>query len=129
MPVNTSSGEQKLSMKQQRLITALCSGHTITAAARIADCNEKTAHIWLKQTHVQAAYQEAQNEMFSQALKSLLHVVEDAVKTLKTIMIDQDQPASARIRAAQILLEQAIEIHKVSDLEAKIAELEQAVKE
>ena len=128
MPANTSE-QQKTTPKQDVFIQALLAGNSIVTAAKIAGCNEKTAHAWLKLPHVQDAYRTAQRTVFDESLSHLMTDVQDACATLKTIMKDSEVSASVRVRAAQIILEQAIEIHKVSELEAKIAELEALVKE
>lgn len=128
MPVNTSQ-EAKTTPKQDTFIQALLAGQTIVTAAGIAGCNEKTAHAWLKLPHVQKAYKEAQHHIFDEAILHIMSDIDEARTTLKAIMKDEEASPSVRVRAAQIILEQAIEAHKVSVLETKIAELEELVKE
>lgn len=129
MPANTSSEEQKTTPKQDLFIQALLAGNSIVTAASTAKCNEKTAHQWLKQSHVQKAYRDAQRQVFNDALGQLMLDVGEARDTLKEVMKDSSAPHSARVRAAQILLEQSIKVHEISELEEKIVELEQLVKE
>ena len=130
MPQNVSAtGEKALSPKQNTLISALLAGHTITVAAAAAGVNQKTAHAWLKLPHVQSAYQVAQKELFDEALAGLRLKVQKAIDTLDRNMSSDEVPASSQIRAAQIVIEQAIAVHKMSELEAKVAELERAVKD
>ncbi len=126
MQGNTSS--EQVSPKQQKLIAALLAGQTIQNAASTAGCNEATAHAWLKLEHVRQAYNNAKRALFDEALSGLMLDVSEARATLRDIMKDAGAPHSSRVRAAQILLEQAIESHKMSELEAKIAELEDLVK-
>lgn len=133
MPANTSSArlkeEQKTTPKQDLFIQALLAGNPIVIAASAAKCNEKTAHAWLKLPHVQKAYRDAQHQVFSEAVNQLMLDTGDARSTLKEIMKDTGNPAGVRVRAAQIILEQSIQIHKMEELEQKIAELEELVKE
>lgn len=102
---------------------------SIVAAAQAAGVNDKTARRWLKLPHFQAAYKAAQKALFDEALSALLSGVDTAINTLKRNMTSEDVPPSTQVRAAQIWLEQAISLHKMSDLEQKIAELELFMKE
>ena len=126
----SSNGEdQALTTKQEQLIMLLVSGVNVSAAAHNASIGERTAYRWLKLPHFQAAYKAAQRQLFDQALTGLMLKVDKAITTLDRHMDGEDTPASSQIRAAQLVLEQAINIHKMAELEAKYAELEQLVKQ
>lgn len=127
--IDQDTPETSLTARQETFITALLSAPSIIEATRIAGIGEKTGRRWLQLPHVQAAYQAAQREVFDSSLTTLKLAVHDAVSTLSKLMKDEETPATSRIRAAQIILEQSIELHKMSELEQKIAELEQLVKE
>jgi DNA-binding transcriptional MerR regulator len=99
---------------------------SIVDAAKIAGCAEKTAHAWLKLAQVQHAYRAAQQSMFEDAMRLLATDVNEARKTLRSVMTDIATPAATRVRAAQIIIEQSINLQKLSELEQKIAELETA---
>lgn len=131
MSVNVSPEpeSESLSSKQQKLIAALLSGVTILDASKSIGIAEKTAHAWLKLPHVQAAYRDAQRSLFDASLSRLMLYTDDAIKTLHSIAKDQEETASSRVRAAQIILEQAIESHKMSELEQKIEQLERLIAE
>jgi phage terminase small subunit len=124
-----SEQQQQLTAKQQKLITSLLSGIAIIDASKDAGISEKTAHAWLKLPHVHAAYQEAQQTIFDETLRLLMSDVNDARLTLRTIMKDESAPHGNRVRAAQIIFEQAMSIHKMSELDQKIAALEAIVQE
>jgi hypothetical protein len=115
--------------KQDTFIQAQLAGNSIVASAKIAGCNEKTAHAWLKLPSVQKAYRDAQHVLFNEALAGLMLDVGEARATLLAIMKDSEATPSVRVRAAQILLEQSIQIHKCSEIEAKLTELESLVKD
>jgi hypothetical protein len=126
MSVNVSPGEnteQQLSPKQESLIALLLAGVSIVAAAKSVGIAEKTAHKWLKLAHFQAAYKAAQKAIFNQALTGLMLKTSKAINTLDRHMDSELTPAAVQVRAAQIILEQAIDIHKTAELEEKIAEL------
>lgn len=118
----------ELTPKQERLIEALLAGHNITLAAKVAGVADKTARRWLKLAHFQAAYKAAQKQIFDQALAGLMLKVDKAIACLDRNMDGEEVPASTQVRAAQIVIEQAVANYKMSELEAKYAELEQLVK-
>jgi phage terminase small subunit len=130
MPVNASPREEKqLSAKQEKLILELVAGKTIKDAAISACVNEKTAHIWLKQPAFKSALQAAKQELFDERLDMLKNGISIALKTLAKHMTDEDTPANVQVRAAQIWLEQALEVHKAAELVQRTVELERLLKE
>ncbi len=127
MSENVSS---ELSPQQDQLISLLLAGIAINAAAKQVGINEKTAHRWLKLKHFQQAYKAAQKALFDQALTGLMLKVDKAIETLdRNMNADINTPASVQVRAAQIVLEQAISVHKTAELEQKILELEEYIQE
>ena len=122
--------EAVLTQKQEALIELLLTGITITAAAKELKVNESTARRWLKLDHVKKAYRRARQEVFDDRLSLLRDGVQVAIKTLATCM-DPKQTKSefVRCQAAGKWLDTALEIYKAGQLEAKIAELEDILKE
>jgi hypothetical protein len=51
----------------------------------------------------------------------------DAANTLDTLMNDQDVRPYVRAQCASILLETGIKVHSLSELEAKLQQLEEAI--
>jgi phage terminase small subunit len=120
--------DQQLNAKQEAFLTAYLASSNITIAAKTSGMADKTARRLVKQPAFQAAYHQAKRELFNQALDGLREHVDKAIKTLARHMDAEETPPGAQIRAAQIYLEQAIQVHKMSELEEKYAELEQLVK-
>lgn len=118
-----------LTAKQETFIMAMLSAPSIVEAARITGINEKTARRWLKLPEVRTAYQGAQREVYDASLTTLKLAVHDAVSVLTQTMKDELTPASTRVRAAQIVIEQAVELQKMSELEQKLVELEQRLQQ
>ncbi len=125
--MNDTNAEE-LTPKQDQLIELLLAGVNISAAARQLKIGNKTAYRWLKLNHFQTAYKTAQRALFDQALTGLLGKVDKAIETLDRNMSAPEAVASTQVRAAQIILEQAIGIYKVGELETKVAELEQLLR-
>lgn len=119
---------QPLNTKQRAFVAAMLTSPSIVAAAREADIAEKTAHQWLKLPSIQDALDDAHRNLFNTSLSELRGAARQAIKTLTRHMTDDETPPHAQIRAAAIILEQSIALHKISELEKKIAELENLVK-
>lgn len=122
-----TGNDQALSPKQEMLIAELIGGNNITIAAKVAGIGDKTARRWLKLPHFQQAYKAAQKQVFETALAALLLKVEKAVDTLDRNMDSVEAPAAAQIRAAQIVLEQANNVHKMREMEERLGALENLV--
>lgn len=120
--------QRGLSAKQEAFLTAYLVSSNITIAAKTSGMSDKTARRLVKLPAFQGALKEAQRELFNDALQGLRAHVDTAIKTLVRHMSAEDTPAGSQIRAAQIYLEQAIAVHKMTELEEKYAELEQLVK-
>jgi len=121
----TDSQAERLTPKQEQVIALLLAGLTITAAAAQTGIGEKTAHRWIKLPHFQAAYRDAQKEMFDEALARLRELVPDALATLRRHINAEVEPTAAtQLRAALGSIAQSVQLHKVADLEARIVELE-----
>lgn len=121
--------QQGLNAKQEAFLTAYLACSNITVAAKTAGMADITARRLVKQPAFQAALKTAQRELFNDALQGLREHVETAIKTLVRHMTSEETPPNVQVRSAQIYLEQAINIHKMSELEEKYTELEQLVKQ
>jgi phage terminase small subunit len=117
----------KTTPKQDAFIQAMLAGKSIVDAAKASGISIRTAHRWLSLPHIQEAQKRAKQQIFDKAISQLMLDVEKARSTLTSIMDDTSAPCGARVRAAQILLEQSISIHKMGELEQGIAELKEKV--
>jgi hypothetical protein len=73
-----------------------------------------------------AAYRQARREAFSQSVARLQHASNAAVGTLLRVMTDRVAPAASRVRAADVVLQNALRGMEVEDIEARVSELERA---
>jgi hypothetical protein len=115
-----------LNAKQMQLIAALVGGASIVDAAKACKINECTAHRWLKQPAITTALEEGKQRAFSDALGVLRTGVKAAITTLASSMRAESE--GVRLRAAQIWLTTAVELHKMSEIEQRFDELEQLLK-
>jgi hypothetical protein len=113
-----------ISSVQERFLVALLTSPTQQAACLEAQISADSARRYLAQPLVQERYRELQKSYFDESLSLLAKFTRSSITTLASIMSDKLAPPGVRVRAAQILLEQSIQVHKVNELEQRIAELE-----
>ena len=116
----------KFERKKDEAIVALLSQRTTDDAARVAGISPSTLMRWLKEPAFQRAYREARRSAFSQSIARLQQASSTAVTALLKVMVDPATPASARVRAADIVLNHASHAIELEEIEARLTELEQA---
>jgi hypothetical protein len=116
----------KLGRKREDAIAGLLSQRNVDEAARAAGVGARTLWRWLQDPEFQAAYREARRAAFSQSIARLQHGSSAAATTLLKMMLDQNAPASTRVRAAESVLNHATKAIEIEDIEARVAELERA---
>src|SRR5438067_11800436 len=119
--------EEKLSLKQEALIAALLSYPSIVAASKAVQINDKTARRWLAMPHFRQAYEAARDEQFNSSLDLLQQATGAAIRVLISLMKD-DQPSGIRLRAAQIIYENSVEVRKLNQIEQRIEQIENLLK-
>jgi hypothetical protein len=117
----------KFGRKKEEAIAALLTQRNVEEAARTAGIGTQTLIRWLKIPEFQAAYREARRAAVSQSNARLQQATSAAVSTLLRIMVDANAPASARVRAADRILERAKQGVENEDIEVRVAALEQVV--
>ena len=115
--------------KQEEAIAALLSQRNIEEAARVAGIGTRTLLRWLKLPEFQAAYRQARRQAFSQSIARLQPGCSAAATTMLKIMLDQNAPASTRVRAAECVLNHATKAIEIEDIEARVADLERAAEQ
>jgi transposase-like protein len=100
-------------------IAALLSHRSVEDAARAVGVTTHTLLRWMKQSAFRAMYQQARQLAFSQALGRLQEASGAAVTTTLKIMFDTNAPPGIRLRAAQIVLEQAARAAELENLRAR----------
>ena len=72
------------------------------------------------------SYREARRAAFGQSIARLRQGTTAAATTLLKVLIDQNTPASVKVRAAEAILNHASRAIEIEDIEASLAELERA---
>jgi hypothetical protein len=112
-----------LTPKQLALVTALLGGQKVEEAARLLNIGKSTAYRWVQDDAVQQALEEGWQRAFNDALKPLRTGVTAALASLARNM-GKDAPPAVQVRAATAWLQFSLDVHKMDQLEARMAELE-----
>ena len=121
----TDSSEE-LEPRKEAAILALLSSRTVEEAAQVTGVDPRTLYRWMKEPAFDAEYRAAKRSAYSQALARLHQMSGAAVSTFGKIMVDQNTPASTRLRAADGVLSHVAKGIELQDIEARVAELERA---
>ena len=114
----------KLGRKKEAAVAALLTQRNVEEAARAAGIGKQTLNRWMKLPEFQAAWREARRAVVSQSSARLQQASGAAVSTLLKIMLDANAPASARVRAADRVLDRAQQGFESEDIEVRVAALE-----
>lgn len=115
----------KASKHRQRelAIAALLSEPTIAASASKAGISETTLWRWMKEPDFQGEYRQARREVVERSIGRLQQATGEAVEALQR-NLKCDNP-TAEIAAARTILDKSIQGLELSDLQAKVAKLEE----
>jgi len=81
---------------------------------------------WQKEPEFQKALREARRAAFGQAIARLQQMSGAAVATLGKMMVDQTAPPPTRVRAAEVIINNAAKAIEIEDIDARVTELERA---
>ncbi|MHB1701889.1 MAG: hypothetical protein ACYCSN_17515 [Acidobacteriaceae bacterium] len=116
--------DRKMERKWEAAIAALLTAPTIAEAAKACGAGETTLYRWLSDADFQTQFRAAKRAALEQAISRLSTISGEAVETLRSVMKDEDAPASARVTAAKAVLDTVIKAAEVEDLSVRVAELE-----
>jgi transposase-like protein len=116
----------KYGRKKEEAIAALLSHRNIEDAADAIGISTKTLLRWMKEPEFDSSYREARRAAFGQSVARLQQASGAAVTTLLKVMVDQNTPASTKVRAADSVLNHTAKAIELDDVEARLTELERA---
>jgi len=122
-----SGNVTELKPKQEEAIMALLSSRTVEDAARVVKITPRTLYRWLNEPCFAAAYRQARRTAFAQCTARLQQASGAAASVLLRVMTDAATPAAVKVRSADSVLHHAEKASEIEDIEARVAELEQAV--
>ena len=119
-----SASIKQLGRKKEAAILALLSQRNVLDAARSVGVGERTLYRWMQEPDFDAAYRTARRAAFSQATARLQQMCAPAVSALGKIMLDSNEPAPSRVRAADSILNHAAKALEIEDVLARLSALE-----
>ena len=117
----------KISRNQEKTIAGLLLKPSIEQAARYGGISPRTLLRWLKNDEFQNAYREARFHLVQQAITQIQETTSNAVKTLCEILNNSEAPPAVRVRAASIIIDNAIKGTEIYNLEARITDIEKTL--
>jgi hypothetical protein len=115
--------------KQEAFLLKLLTSPTMQAACDECAMSYETARRWMLLPAVQSRYQELRQAYVDEALTALVRHTDTAIATLARNMTDRETPPAVQVRSAQLILEQVLQINKISTLEKDVEELKLLLKE
>ncbi|MGA2988757.1 MAG: hypothetical protein ABSF64_39065 [Bryobacteraceae bacterium] len=113
--------------RRQRAIVALLEQATVERAAQAADVHASTLWRWMKEPTFQRELRQAQQQVFSQAMRRLQQGAQPAVLVLLRVLANAETSESGKIRAARCVLDQGRkhrELEELEDLQERVAAME-----
>lgn len=116
-----------LTHRQEKAVLALMSNPTIAAAAESVGISEKTLRRWMDEPAFQQALRDAKLTAYDHGMAQLQNLVSNAIRVLTEILNDTEASASAKLRAAALVLQAAPRNMEFDDLKAQFIELREMI--
>lgn len=127
MKDKSESQASKHDRLKESAIIALLTAPSIEEAAQTAGVSDTTIYRWLKLPEFQAELKEARRQAVNLAISKLQQSTASAVKVLQDVAENEDAPASARVSAARIILDQVLKTVELEEVISRIEKLEEKV--
>ncbi len=122
---DTEATPDNLTPPQCRALTALLTTRTVEMAAEKCDVPTRTIFRWLSDDmDFREAYRLARSEVVGHAITALQVAASESVEVLRAVMHNEDAPAHARVQAAKVVLDTAVEAVRAESLERRLRLLE-----
>ena len=127
----TSENEEapgKLTPRQHRAIAEIMASPSLEEARRRLGAGKDTLYGWLRDPVFSAELKRQLDELARYAMDRLKVGLSKSVDKLLEVVDRSDVEVSLQIRAAQTLLEHGIRVVEIQELEQRIANLEETIK-
>lgn len=122
------SKNDALTPRQLRILRALLTKNTVTAAAGAAGVGESTVYRALSDPVFRAALAQAEGEAVAAAGRKLVNLAESALNVLSDVLADPTTPAPTRVRAAETILTNLMKFREIVAFETRLDALEREVR-
>lgn len=120
--------DANLEAKHDAAIVALLSTRTVRGAAKKCGISEATLYRLLQLPDFTTKYRAARRGLVETVTAQLQQDGADAAKALREIVNNKKAPASVRVSAARVILEQGIKAVELIDLSERLDRLEELEK-
>ena len=110
--------------RKEKALQALLVSRTRVEAAATAGIGESTLREYMKDPEFIDRYKQAFGDMVRDATRQAQQTLSPALSTLREIMEDRDEQASARITAARSVLEYSLRLCEQTDILEQLRDLE-----
>ena len=118
---------KELTPAQIKAVHAIVAARDVRAAAAACGTPERTLHRWLQSDVFKAAIAEQEAFIVDYATRRLLLLQDKAIDVISGVLDDTKAPAGIRLRAALGMLDTAIKLRELRDLEVRLTALEAAL--
>ncbi len=118
--------DSPMSQKQRKKDLAcllLAQGNSVTDVSRQVGVSPRTLHRWLERPEFKRRIDECQNELFATAVSRLTNLCGMAVEVLEELL--KTGPATAKVRAAALVLENVCRLREVNEFAERLALIEE----
>src|SRR5271155_1363962 len=116
----------KFGRKKEEAVAAVIAQRNLEEAARVIGVGVATLMRWQKLPEFQEALRRARREALSQTIGRLQQGSSAAATTLLKGMLDQNTPASTKVRAADRVMNHALKAMELEDVLERLTKLEHA---
>lgn len=110
--------------RKEKALQALLVSRTRAEAAATAGIGVSSLREYMKDPEFMDRYKQAFGDMVRDATRQAQQTLNPALSTLREIMEDRDEQASARITAARSVLEYSLKLCEQTDILEQLRELE-----
>ena len=114
-----------MTQRKEKALQALLVSRTRAEAAKAAGIGESTLRTYMQDPEFLERYRQAFGDMVRDAARQAQQTLSPALSTLREIMEDREEPASARITAARSILEYTLKLGEQVDILEQLRELEE----
>jgi DNA-binding MurR/RpiR family transcriptional regulator len=115
----------KTEANHDAVIAALLSTRTVRDAAKKCKLSEPTLYRLLQSPEFKVKFRAARRELVETTTAQLQQDGMDAAKALREIVTNKKAPASVRVSAARVILEQGLKAVELVDLAERLDRLEE----
>lgn len=125
--MTSPEGSPQLSPQQTAVLALLVTGTPVERAAKHIGVGERTVWRWLSDRELfRQELRSRQREVVEAATRKLSAAASSAVDALKTVMMDEQAPYSARVSAAKAVLDTTYRAFELAEVAQRLEALESA---